>query len=331
MFHQRKKGKRGKGVLEIRPKGYLLDKLDELNKATGKIPLYMDLVHVNDDASPYTCDVLWNLISDFGPSAKFDMIPTTGFYGKGLQYQELVGSVAGKFGNGVCVRLSTKDLFRVSIQSDLQKLLQVLRSGPGEVDIMIDLKLINESSTPYDQLLQRLPDADSWRTITFLAGSFPKDLSHLRANNTYRIARLEWIKWFTEEIQEINGRRYGFGDYTVQHPMFSEPPEFPNPSASIRYTAEDYWIVLRGEALRKPGGIGHAQYPAEAQLLVDKPEYSGEGFSYGDRLIMEKTKDESRPGNPEQWIMIGINHHITYTVCQLNPEMRPAVEEVVIV
>ncbi len=331
MFYQRKKGKSGKSVTEIRPIDYLLKKLTDLNKATSGLPLYLDLVHVRNGVSPYPWNALWNSISHFGDSSSIRIIPATGFYGKGPQYQALVGSVVRKFQNGCCVRLSKNDLSRPSIDSDIVKLLDMLGVNPAEVDMVIDLKSIDVGSTPYEQLLGQVPIPDLWRSTTFLAGSFPKDLSRLKAHNTYIIPRLEWIKWFSEELIEdsILGRKYRFGDYTVQHPSFSEPPEFSNPSASIRYASEDYWLVLRGEGLRNEGGMGHAQYPAQAQLLVDKPEYSGAGFSHADKLIMEKSLDVSRPGNPEQWLMIAINHHITYTVRQLNPELRPtAAEEV---
>ena len=104
----------------------------------------------------------------------------------------------------------------------------------------------------------------------------------------------------------------GSGD-GIQHGVFREPVSFPHVSASIRYSAPEYWIVLRGEWLGKKDGAGAAQYPAEAQLLVDKPEYCGEAFSYGDKFLAVKARDGAHPGNPTQWLLAGINHHITLT------------------
>jgi mannose-6-phosphate isomerase-like protein (cupin superfamily) len=41
-----------------------------------------------------------------------------------------------------------------------------------------------------------------------------------------------------------------------------------NISASIRYTTDDYWVIMRGEGLRNKGGAGYDQYPANAELLM---------------------------------------------------------------
>jgi hypothetical protein len=37
---------------------------------------------------------------------------------------------------------------------------------------------------------------------------------------------------------------------------------------------------------------------------------------------MRKSIDASKPGRPQDWLAAGINHHITYTVCQIHPELR---------
>jgi hypothetical protein len=325
MFIHRKKNKNGKWLEEIRPIDYLSEKLIQLGNVNGKLPFYMDLIHVRDDKAAYSCNAIWNSITNIGQSGNLAIIPVTGFYGKGIPYQNLVGTVAKKFGKGACLRLFIRDIVRPSLANDLEKMLQMLSLTPQEVDVVIDLQMIGEQSPHYKIILEKLPLINSWRSITILAGSFPKDLGYpMKAHNTYKIPRLEWLKWKREvssnDLMVLRNARYG--DYTVQHPMFSEPVPFPNVSASIRYTCDEYWVVLRGEALGKDGGLGSAQYPAEAQLLVDRPEYSGEIFSVGDKMIMQKSKDASHPGGPRQWIMVAMNHHMTFAVCQLNPELQ---------
>ena len=130
---------------------------------------------------------------------------------------------------------------------------------------------------------------------------------------------MEWLRWQHE--MAIGKGRFSripiFGDYTIQHAMYREPVKYPHVSASIRYTTPDYWIVYRGEWLGKKNGSGSSQYPAQAQLLVERKEYSGPKFSFGDAFIMQKALDGSEPGNPEQWLTAGINHHVTLTVLQL--------------
>jgi hypothetical protein len=109
-----------------------------------------------------------------------------------------------------------------------------------------------------------------------------------------------------------------FGDYTIQHPIFYEPVEGANVSASIRYTSEAYWVVMRGEGLRNRDGAGFAQYPANAELLLSRKEFCGSHFSYGDAYIWQMGSHQSPTnGNPETWLRAGINHHLVFQARQI--------------
>jgi Beta protein len=202
--------------------------------------------------------------------------------------------------------------------------LDVLNVGIEESDLIIDLKVLTESMPKPSSWLELLPKIWNWRTITMLSGSFPIDLSNLKANNTYILLRNDWRYWRNEILesnQHSEVRLPSFGDYTIQHAIYKEPPSFPHVSASIRYTAEDSWIIFRGEWIGKKDGSGSAQYPAEAQLFLEKPEYYGDTFSDGDKFIATKAKNGIKPGNPKQWLQSGINHHITLTTKMVQSEI----------
>ncbi len=124
-------------------------------------------------------------------------------------------------------------------------------------------------------------------------------------------------------------RRPTFGDYTIQHPIYKEPLENCNPSASIRYTYSEHWVIMRGQGLCQKGSPGNAQYLAEAQLLCDMDEFCGKDFSGGDQYIEETSQQPKSPGTPYTWLRAGINHHITYTtrqVLQVAQRLRPFAE-----
>ena len=110
-------------------------------------------------------------------------------------------------------------------------------------------------------------------------------------------------------------RHPSFADYTIQHPVYKESAQFFAPSASIRYTLKDEWLVMRGQR-GKP-----RQYLANARILSEMPEYKGfgEGFSYGDAQIKLKGADLSskRTGNPTTWLVVGINHHLACVTSQI--------------
>ncbi len=91
-----------------------------------------------------------------------------------------------------------------------------------------------------------------------------------------------------------------------------------NVSASIRYTTTDDWLVMRGEGLKNKNGPRHAQYAANAQLLVERKEFCGSDFSEGDAYIWRAAHGENAgPGNPEAWLRAGLNHHLTFVVRQI--------------
>lgn len=90
-----------------------------------------------------------------------------------------------------------------------------------------------------------------------------------------------------------------------------------NPSASVRYTVDNNWLLIRGEGVRNRGGRGFAQFQDHAENLIRLPQYRGEAFSFGDEKIARISRREDRPGNLETWIMIGVNHHLTEIADQL--------------
>ena len=121
--------------------------------------------------------------------------------------------------------------------------------------------------------------------MTVVGGSFPKDLRELSVGE-HLLPRIEWHYW--KQIVSARLLRIPtFGDYATLHPYLQ--PAFPgmNVSASIRYTTDEHWVVMRGEGLLNEAGAGHAQYTANAQMLMERSEFCGPDFSFGDNYIYE--------------------------------------------
>ncbi len=122
-----------------------------------------------------------------------------------------------------------------------------------------------------------------------------------------------------------------YGDYTVQHPVFRGPGFGLNFSASIRYTAEDDFVIMRGEGVRNDDGPGYAQWPANAMMLCERREFQGEDFSAGDRYIKEMSKEvekngSGRTGGPGTWLQAAFNRHLTLTVRQISSLFGPSTD-----
>jgi len=197
---------------------------------------------------------------------------------------------------------------------------QIERAGIDlrDVDLIVDFGDVSAADGRYQSLVDGLPPGLAWRSLWLLGGSFPRDLSGLDLGQ-HLIPRTEWLNW-TGAVQGrlLEGNDIpGFGDYMIQTSQFQEPPAYANVSASIRYAAETYWVVMRGEGLRNPGGPGHAQYRANAQLLCEREEFKGAEFCAGDAYIAGLTAPGAKPGNPETLLRAGFNHHMSLTCRQV--------------
>lgn len=102
------------------------------------------------------------------------------------------------------------------------------------------------------------------------------------------------------------------GDYTIQHGVYYPPPERANFSASIRYASDDHWVIMRGESVFKDEGPGFDQWPANAQMLLDRPEFGDPEYSCGDSYIYEMAQQTERTGNASTWLGAGVNRHLTF-------------------
>jgi hypothetical protein len=189
------------------------------------------------------------------------------------------------------------------------------------VHLIVDVGLVTESGIKFLYICSRVPEVLRWRTFTVLAGSFPKDLSHLSIG-THLVPRFEWLHW-RASLENANLPRVPtFGDYTTQHALYTVPPPGANVCASVRYTTDEAWLVMRGEALRSKTGPKYAQYPATAELLCEQKEYRGPAFSSGDHYIWQIASREIEvTGSPETWLRAGINHHLAFVVRQVAAAM----------
>jgi hypothetical protein len=226
-------------------------------------------------------------------------------------------ALAGVLSKGhVALRVSLSELSADGIRQVLGQ--YALRAE--NVHLIIDCKLIETTSPGYVALEPSVPELQRFQSITLLGGSFPRDLIHLKKPGEYQIPRLEWAAWITSIGSKGIKRCPHFGDYTIQHPLFSEPPEFSHPSASIRYTAQNEWVIIRGQGLRVKGGPGYKQWPANAQLLVARSEFCGPNYSAGDTYIHTMSGQQDETGNPGTWLCAGINHHLAFVSRQVQAQ-----------
>ena len=277
----------------------------------GKSPFFLELGVLGDDAGT----VVRNLMR-VAMSVSVAPILVTGL-ASDSQSQECVKLIGLSSDQGVCIRITKADLRSAVLEPRVELTLELLGRRANDVDVVVDYGVCRASDPTFSYMEERLPRFESWRSLIALGGSFPKDLSGLSIGE-HELVRQEWLNW-SKQIAVMSSRIPTLGDYTTQHAVYEDPPQNANVSASIRYTSTDYWVVMRGEGLRNKTGAGFAQYPAIAQLLMDRKEYCGPTFSYGDRYISQvAARIPPTTGNPETWLRAGINHHIAFVVQQIS-------------
>ena len=218
---------------------------------------------------------------------------------------------------GVCVRLVVDDFKEeVDLDLDLHRVVNALggmRTIP--TDLVIDLEDVGQDVSRAiliaRSVFSMLPKEYPWRRMILAAASFPQDLSDVDAATTITLPRHEWNLWnaLQRRPKQLPSAALVFGDYTISHPIPKElDPRTMRMSANIRYTTKNDWLIVKGRNVRQ---YGFDQYFDLCDELIERDEYSGREYSWGDKYIEACAKQIKGPGNATTWRKVGVNHHLT--------------------
>ncbi|SMF83385.1 Beta protein [Azospirillum oryzae] len=285
-------------------------------------PLFIDAGQVEAHARVGgTTHIVTAVFSD-ARTAGLQAVPVTSF-DRDPAYQAAVRNAVSIDSRGACLRLELADLDRPSLALDLANLMASIGAPADQCDVIVDLSAVDSVSNP--GLLARmivaglraLPYAAILRSLTLVGGAFPQALGGY-AVGTHTIPRIDWLIYNAVRGATLP-RIPAYGDYATVHPVLGDiDPVLVNPSASVRYTREDYWLVLRGQGVKTPGGGKYTQFYTHATTLVSHPDYCGSHFSAGDQEIHDIASGTAKAGNLETWVRIGVNHHITFVAGQMS-------------
>ncbi|SHH86375.1 Beta protein [Desulfosporosinus lacus DSM 15449] len=300
-----------------------LEKIGEqIECAWGKAPVFLDLDQIDDtEAMKNGTHPLGFALSECRVR-RLHVIPVTGWDRDDSYNDEVVN--ANRVDNfGVCFRMVDEDF--VDLDNRLKSLLSSLGISPEGVDLVLDFKHVGDEKTTVIALISiinSIPFLDQWRTLTFVGSSFPENLSAVSANTIGIVPRIEWSIW--ELINSKSGtikRIPSFGDYAIAHPSYVEiDPRLMQMSASIRYSARDVYLLVKGVSVRK---LSWSQTKDQCKKIVALPEYSGASFSWGDEYIMNCSKGTASTGNAETWRRVGTNHHLSLAASQISSFVAP--------
>jgi len=289
----------------------------QLHQYWGERPFFVDLCLLPQEILNQGSNHFLATLGQYASILKLSLIPVTGI-DRDDAYQSAVHAVLRTHKQGACLRLSLEDIKRPTLAKDINTVLSRLQLPPDLVDLLVDFKITDRSAPTFKTLCKLIPALNGWRNFIVASGAFPADLSGLRRNDIHTIERTDWKSWRDQTTQvPFVPRIPNYGDYTIQHVLYLEHKGRARYSASIRYTAEDYWLIMRGEDVFREDGPGFAQWPAQALLLCDLPEYCKETFSEGDKYIKQMSSQRKHTGNIVTWLEAGFNHHMTFVVRQL--------------
>jgi hypothetical protein len=245
---------------------------------------------------------------------KCSAIPVTGLDRDNV-YQQEIKNVATHDKSGVCLRIKIEQAAKGSLKSEFSSLLSRLKVKPESCDLIIDLGAPNfipleGFSKAIEAIVSRFPHLNDWRTFTLLGTSFPETMASIKKGGQI-FPRLEWQLYMllVANFQRAGLRIPAFADYAISHPkVLIVDMRTARPSATIRYTIDNSWYIVKGENVRD---YGYKQYRGLSGQVQFSRHYSCSTFSWGDQYIQNCANGSVSTGNLTTWRQVGTNHHIT--------------------
>jgi Beta protein len=233
-------------------------------------------------------------------------------------YRRAVRDVSRLDSAGVCLRLELEVMARKNLKATLDSLLKELHANVTSLDLVVDLGApsfcpLTGLSKAVLAAIKRLPYLNQWRTFTLIGTSFPASMGSVK-QNTQLLDRSEWLlyKVLIPDLKKARLRLPTFGDYAINHPSVPKlDMRMVKPAATIRYTTDDAWFIVKGSNVRGEKGFG--QYKTHCETLLNSGVYLGAGFSEGDKYI-EHCASGGSTGNLTTWRWVGTNHHIVKVI-----------------
>lgn len=235
-------------------------------------------------------------------------------------YRSAVGIAHAQMQTGVVLRCTLDEALDPAFDTNVTTMLQHLGVGMADCDVILDLEA--PAWDPQDVLINivsaaiQASNAISTARSFILAGtSFPASMAEVTGPIQFW-PRREW-QFFQALLATLGEtvRRPTFADYAIAANGYSQMDmRKVKPSATIRYTCDDGWIIVKGTNVRDNG---FGQYRSCSGTVTGAANFLGSGFSPGSDYIEGCRDGTVGTGNLSTWRWVGSNHHITKVVADL--------------
>lgn len=216
----------------------------------------------------------------------------------------------------VGVRLNLVDLRAKRTTSSIHAILDAVGATPEGSIALVDCQEHHDTDPAASEVVQVLPCLREFGEIVMLSGAFPTH-EHFSGARMYRPKRTDLHRWLNggEGSRDVVSQHgIGFGDYTMQYPIYRPPPEMCTPTLTARFACESDWCVLRGY----PATIkGSEQWIGHAIMLRDLGVCHLGCCAGCDRVIALAELQSGPPGGFTEWVAYGVTHHISLTARQI--------------
>ncbi|HEY3452541.1 MAG TPA: beta family protein [Myxococcales bacterium] len=254
-------------------------------------------------------------------ASSVDAIPTVGL-DRDTAFEDAVGRASAATGGRVAIRLLEEDISSAEKTCrGLRRLLAASKSKPGTTSLLLDFRgldsdRIDDASERALEMIAAANRLGPWAQIVVAASGMAKaEMSQITTNSEAELERVELSLWKNIILFDKSKRRPLFGDYGIVDPEFADPkdPRTLNPSAKIRYTLGQTWIVLKGHSYKSDP----EQFHRLASSLQSRKEYWGLGHSWGDDYIYKCARKQTGPGNLTTWVGVDTSHHLEFVSSQI--------------
>jgi len=233
-------------------------------------------------------------------------------------YLTAVRVLRGRYAPGVLVKARPSQLHEVAAWCGAQDW------PPDQIDLVVNLGDIagfdpTALATVVRQgLLDHVPNPSSWRSLALAASAAPRDESGLLPGRNI-VRRTEWTLWRVAAAAIPQSLDYA--DFSTAHPDLSDPPGYAITKAlvSVRYTACDEWIILRGSSVADDASNRMStQYRAHAMALVADARFGGLRNCWADDQIRKIAEGAPGGGSRSAWAAIITSRHLSVVANEIN-------------
>jgi hypothetical protein len=231
-----------------------------------------------------------------------------------------VGPALAHRDRGIGLRLTKAEFETGQLPTAIPAFLSMHNLSPNDVDLIIEEMVVDGIAALTNAFLADVPNHQSWRTFTVSASAFPVSMGGVDRHSHELVERSDWLAWRDRlhSARQSLVRLPTYSDYAIQHPLGVEGFDFRfmQVSATIRYTKEEHWLLVKGESTRSV--TPSLQFPALATRLVYghlQQHFAGSAHCRGCQSMKAAADGASRYGSAGAWRKLGTIHHLA-TVMQ---------------